>query len=156
VERAQRVPPPAPTRADLLPPHEITAVGIEMMISEEAEESLRLMTLRPSGELRLEEDDAPMRQAPAPPPPNNTARRDPPPVSAAARVTPPKPAPRPAAPAIAPPSAPPLPVPTPAPVARPRPTTPATASTPTAAIDAFFRGAGLPAQKVDERQAEQI
>ena len=36
VSRAQRVPPPDPTRADLVQPHEITAVGIEMLLKEEA------------------------------------------------------------------------------------------------------------------------
>src|SRR5688572_20008776 len=33
VEWAQRVPPPDPTRADMIAPQEITAVGIEMLIS---------------------------------------------------------------------------------------------------------------------------
>src|SRR5262245_2332170 len=37
VSMAQRVPPPDPTRADLLPPQEITDVGIEMLISDEVE-----------------------------------------------------------------------------------------------------------------------
>ena len=37
--KARRVPPPDPTRADLVQPHEITAVGIEMLIQEEAQTS---------------------------------------------------------------------------------------------------------------------
>ena len=39
VVKAQRVPPPDPTRADMVQPHEITAVGIEMLIQEEAQTS---------------------------------------------------------------------------------------------------------------------
>ncbi|HZL94735.1 MAG TPA: type VI secretion system-associated FHA domain protein TagH, partial [Vicinamibacterales bacterium] len=43
VSEAQRVPPPDPTRIDLVPADEITAVGIEMLISEDADiESLQI------------------------------------------------------------------------------------------------------------------
>jgi type VI secretion system protein len=146
VERAQRVPPPDPTRADLVPPHEITAVGIEWMISEEAEaEDARKASTNAAASLRLEEEP--------PPKPRNA---EPPPVSAAARipvtrkptVTPKSGAAQPtAAPAETAASAAPAP-PTPA---APRQTPGATSS---AGLDAFFRGAGLPAQKVDERLAE--
>jgi type VI secretion system FHA domain protein len=61
VIRAQRVPPPDPTRADLLPAHEITAVGIEVMISEEAEAGdLQRAAKLAVDSLRLE--DEPLRR----------------------------------------------------------------------------------------------
>ena len=60
VELALRVPPPDPTRADLVDPHEITGVGIEVLLSEEAEASaLRLMTQQAAANLRLEDDPPP-------------------------------------------------------------------------------------------------
>jgi type VI secretion system protein len=166
VVRAQRVPPPDPTRADLIQPHEITAVGIEVLLKDDAEfgEMQKAAKLAASS-LRLEED------APAEPParaaaakPNGSApsadRAPPPPVSAAARVTPAKqagaasapakPAASPAAKQSAPPSAPES--------AAKRATNgaapergPGSAS----ALDAFFRGAGLPLHKLDDKQAEQ-
>jgi len=45
VARAQRVSAPDPTRADMVQPHEITEVGIEMLLQEEAQlESLQRAT----------------------------------------------------------------------------------------------------------------
>jgi type VI secretion system FHA domain protein len=153
VERAQRVPPPDPTRADLVPGHEITAVGIEWMISEEAEaEDARRAAVHAVASLRLEDE-----------PPPKTPSVEPPAVSAAARLPAPrKPTVKPKSGAAAPkparqtaPAA-----PTEA-AARPESVAPnapaprqATAATSSAGLDAFFRGAGLPAQKLDERLAE--
>src|SRR5262245_43301167 len=164
VVRAQRVPPPDPTRADLVPAHEITAVGIEVLISEEADSTAVRRALKLAGEsLKLEDDPPPsahdrasrgaqpQKPSPAaqktttaakprgavaarPPVPATTKpRAEPPPVSAAARVAPPA-AP---APAVAPAAA---------------PSRGAPAGSP---LDAFFRGAGLPAQRLDDRQSEQ-
>ena len=57
VSKAQRVPPPDPTRADMVAPHEITAVGIEMLISEEVEiGQIQRMNKANAASLRLEED----------------------------------------------------------------------------------------------------
>jgi type VI secretion system FHA domain protein len=158
VSKAQRVPPPDPTRADMVAPHEITAVGIEMMISEEAEVgAIQRVNKANAANLRLEEDVAPAKrkhgerapQAPAaerpsaasPPPPQK--RAEPPPVSAAARIT--------QRPAPAAPQAPPA-----APAAKPAvASTPAQSAAPTPSLDAFFRGAGLPVQRLDDRDAEQ-
>jgi len=133
VIRAQRVPPPDPTRADLLPAHEITAVGIEVMISEEAETGdLQRAAKLAADSLRLEDDPPPPQRkaqsrSTAPAKPNGAAktngaaaprpRAEPPPVSAAARVAPP------AQPASA----------------------PARGTASAGSLDAFFRGAGLPA-----------
>ena len=157
VSKAQRVPPPDPTRADMVAPHEITAVGIEMLISEEVEvgEIQRLNKANAAG-LRLEEDVPKPLAKPQPEPPQLPAakraepapplakRAEPPPVSAAARVT------RPA------PSAPPIPSANP-PMPKPAaPTAPPAAAAAPASLDAFFRGAGLPAQRLDDRQAEQV
>jgi type VI secretion system FHA domain protein len=169
VDRAQRVPPPDPTRADLVPAHEITAVGIEWMISEEADpgDAYKVAANAAAG-LRLEED---------PPPPAHTVERtgesryEPPPVSAAARLAKSlKPAVKPKAPAIASatPAAPIPPVrsapaaPSVEPVTRSAAANaaatgsnrPPPAPGSGAALDAFFRGAGLPAQKLDDRLAE--
>lgn len=163
VTKAQRVPPPDPTRADLVPAHEITAVGIEMLLDEDSAESLQIVAPPKEHDLRLEDDPPPKQARTANPvaaaPP--AKRVEPPPVSAAARVamTPPK---QPAKTATA--AAPPSPRPTPAPAAKPQtpvaakaePPAPAkqvaATTTPTAALDAFFRGAGLPAPKLDDKQ----
>ena len=57
VSRAQRVDPPDPTSADLVQAHEITAVGIEMLISEETEaEALQQAAKLSAASLRLEAD----------------------------------------------------------------------------------------------------
>ena len=152
VSKAQRVPPPDPTRADMVAPHEITAVGIEMLISEEVEiGQIQRMNKANVASLRLEEDAprAPVKPQAEPPAPAAAApkRPEPPPVSAATRVTraapplPPLP-PKPAATA---------PIPKPTPSAPP----PAAAATP-ASLDAFFRGAGLQSQRLDDKQAEQV
>src|SRR5262245_19535590 len=71
VSKAQRVPPPDPTRADLVPAHEITAVGIEWMIDEEADQSHARAAARQhaanGANLTLAVDDPPPIR-PAPPP----------------------------------------------------------------------------------------
>jgi type VI secretion system protein len=163
VSKAQRVPPPDPTRADLVSPHEITAVGIEMLISDDVDVAdVRRITQANAASLRLEDDFAETKPhahvpkkpkaKPSEPPPEASfegivveelvegleaeppvRRSEPPPVSAAARIAPPAPK---AAPA--PPPPPPAP-----PVAR------------APSLDAFFRGAGLHPQQLDERQTEQ-
>ena len=153
VSKAQRVPPPDPTRADMVAPHEITAVGIEMLISEEVEiGQIQRMNKANVASLRLEEDAprAPVKPQAEPPAPAAAApkRPEPPPVSAATRVTR-------AAPPL--PPLPPKPVAT-APIPKqPTPSAPppAAAATP-ASLDAFFRGAGLPSQRLDDKQAEQV
>jgi type VI secretion system protein len=160
VQRAQRVPPPDPTRADLVQPHEITAVGIEMFIDEEAEEdSIRVATKLAGDSLRLEDD---------PPPPKHVAS-----VRASSPVESKQAAPTVgsgAAPAANKAGA-------PTPKARPRdskaaaPVTPAptrgaqlvaapaapSGSRPVSGelLDAFFRGAGVGPQSLDDKQAEQ-
>src|SRR5262245_41509569 len=166
VSRAQRVPPPDPTRADLVQPHEITAVGIEMLLKEEAHTAevqqaaqIAAASLRLEDEPRTVKRSLPPRaphapapqQAPAPqaPAPNPTARAEPPPVSAAARLAATLVANEPPAP-TAPKSAPKTAAPS-APAAR----APGSPAAPSAALDAFFRGAGLAAQPLDDRQVEQ-
>jgi hypothetical protein len=71
VSKAQRVPPPDPTRADLLSPHEITAVGIEMLISDDVEpDDVRRLTKANAASLRLQDDFAttkPIAKAPQKP-----------------------------------------------------------------------------------------
>ena len=173
VSKAQRVPPPDPTRADLVPGHEITAVGIEWMIDEGADQEDARKAAKQhaanGASLTLAEDPPPkpkaqrQPEASADPPPIRPA---PPAVSAAAHISTTKPkAPPPKSkaspPAPAAPSARPVP-PSPPPKAEPAPSasapaTRATASTATASVglDAFFRGAGLPALKLDDKQTEQ-
>jgi type VI secretion system protein len=166
VSRAQRVPPPDPTRADLVQPHEITAVGIEMLLKEEAHTAeVQQAANLAAASLRLE--DEPASRTPARPAP--TARVEPPPVSAAARLAasiaakdPAPSTPKPTVTAGAATRAP-IPPPSPPPAARsslsPPATPPARAASSTAsqtaALDAFFRGAGLPAQPLDDKQVEQ-
>src|SRR5204863_3794744 len=173
VSAAQRVPPPDPTRADLVPGHEITAVGIEWMIDEGADQEDARKAAKQhaanGANLTLVED--PPARPKARPLPElsddpSPIRPAPPPVSAAARIsTAPKPPPKPptkpttpspkskaspAAPAVAsarpaPPSPPP-PKGDPAPSASAtpaRPTASSAAAAPSAGLDAFFRGAGL-------------
>ena len=165
VSKAQRVPPPDPTRADMVAPHEITAVGIEMLISEEAEigqiqrlqqSERREPAARGRRRRRCKRNRKPSRRPRRSAPSRRRAaapkRPEPPPVSAAARVTPPRPPPVSAA---APPS-PPKPAAT-APVAKPTASAPPPAAVATpASLDAFFRGAGLQPQRLDDKQAEQV
>jgi type VI secretion system FHA domain protein len=148
---AQRVPPPDPTRADLVQAHEITAVGIEMLLSEEAETSAIMKAAQLSAaSLRLEDDPPPPKHeelraveaaspgagAAAPSPPPRAQPKAPPPVSAAERVAP---AAKPAAPpaAAAPPRA-------PAPPAPARSSAPAAARQPAAAPAAANGAAAAP------------
>jgi type VI secretion system protein len=188
VERAQRVPPPDPTRADLVQPHEITAVGIEMFIDEEAEaDSIRVATKLAGDSLRLEDDppppkhvaasgaDSPVESKPA----SATPSRATAPAAKAPLAPPPGASSKPTArPASAPPKAPAAPepsklldvVPPPAPRSAAQPAAsaargPQLLATAAAApgsrpvsgelLDAFFRGAGLGAQNLDDKQAEQ-
>jgi type VI secretion system FHA domain protein len=179
VSRAQRVPPPDPTRADLIQAHEITAVGIEMMLDEEAKSgSLHLASQANAANLRLADDVPPMpprlepaaaelvKARPAAPKPAAPA---PPPVSAAARVVAPsgktsKPVTGTAAKPAAPPAPAPFPPQTeasaalPSGPAAPAPAMPARAAPaiPGGMLDAFFRGAGLTPQKIDEKTAEEM
>src|SRR5690606_6910816 len=118
VKLAERVPPPDPTRADLLEAHEIAPLGIAMLVDEQADsERIRLAQQR-SAELSLVDDLPPSRHVPTPtaeeaakPKPaqaaaakptaeNAPAKRAaaPPPVSAAAHVTAKPAAPKPSAP----------------------------------------------------------
>jgi len=140
VSRAQRVPAPDPTRADLVQPHEITAVGIEMLLKEEAHTAeVQQAAQLAAASLRLEEEPTPIKN------------HEPPPVSAAARLAASLTGKEPAAPSTK--SAPTAAVNgarTPQPAAKG--TAPATASV---TLDAFFRGAGLPAQRLDDKQIEQ-
>jgi type VI secretion system FHA domain protein len=165
VIRAQRVPPPDPTRADLVPAHEITAVGIEVMICEEAETGdLQRAAKLAADSLRLEDEPPPPphQQAQnrwvAPAKPSASAKTngaaaqnpatktngaaapkppaEPPPVSAASRIPS-------ASAGVSAPAA---------PAARPAPARGAAAG---GALDAFFRGAGLPPQRLDDKQSEQ-
>ena len=157
VSKAQRVPPPDPTRADMVAPHEITAVGIEMLISEEVEiGQIQRMNKANVASLRLEEDAPRAQVKPKAEPPAPAAaapkRPEPPPVSAATRVTRAAPPP----PPLPPPPLPPKPAAT-APIPKPTPSAPPPAPTATpASLDAFFRGAGLPSQRLDDKQAEQV
>jgi len=148
VVKALRVPPPDPTRADMVQAHEITAVGIEMLLQEEAKtESVQRAAKLAGQSLRLEEERPPAKHAPAQP---GASRPEPPPVSAAARVSAPAPkAPVSAASKPSQASAKPA-----ASTAPPLPTNSSAPVLPTSTLDAFFRGAGLAAQKLDERQAE--
>jgi type VI secretion system protein len=153
VSKAQRVPAPEPTRADMVAPHEITGVGIEVLLGDKDETGeTRRVGQAAAEHLRLEEDlhplttTVPSLRPPAATPAEPAPRRmEPPPVSAAARL-----GERPAASSApkaagGPPAAkPPPPVPPAMTAARPTP------------LDAFFRGAGLPAQRLDEKQAEQL
>jgi type VI secretion system FHA domain protein len=82
VVKAQRVPPPDPTRADMVSPHEITAVGIEMLISDEVDVAdMQRINKANAANLRLEDDFAqtkphahvPKKPKPSEPPPEPPA-----------------------------------------------------------------------------------
>jgi type VI secretion system protein len=147
VERAQRVESPDPTGRDLVDAHEITGVGIEMVLSEEAgAETLRAAARKRVDELRLEDDPPPRQPSRAKPngaagqPALNSGPAGParPGTSPGGRATAParaqaeqKPAGQPAAPHTASP-----------------------AGQRSTALAAFFRGAGLPDLAVDDKQVE--
>jgi type VI secretion system FHA domain protein len=178
VSKAARVPPPDPTRADLVPPHEITAVGIEMLLSEEADVGqFQRAAKANAAKLRLEDDPPKQQSAPAVAPPEpapqagsagaaTTLRRaEPPPVSAAARValSPSTPKPKPPLPppgAAVRPNAPPPPAAAAVSAPRERAAPQVAAATASGAqqvaLEAFFRGAGLPVQKLDDKTADQV
>ena len=152
VELAQRVPPPDPTRADLVDPHEITGVGIEMLLSEEAEAgALRRAAQLAATSLRLEDDPPASTHLPSTPAPR-PAQPEPPPVSAAQRVSAPahstsrSPSTRQRQKTVAPRA--------PAPGSPPHVN--ASAAGTVGGLEAFFRGAGLPTPKLDEKQADQL
>ncbi|HEY9182606.1 MAG TPA: type VI secretion system-associated FHA domain protein TagH, partial [Gammaproteobacteria bacterium] len=89
VAKAQRVPPPDPTRADMVAPHEITAVGIEMLISEEVEVGqIQRAQKANAASLRLEEEPPPSKHTEQSISQSATTlpRAEPPPVSAAAHL----------------------------------------------------------------------
>jgi type VI secretion system FHA domain protein len=168
VSRAQRVPPPDPTRADLVQPHEITAVGIEMLLKEEAHTAeVQQAANLAAASLQLEDEPASAKRAPAPH--AAASRVEPPPVSAAARLaatitgkepapSTPKPATAAAAARASTASAPAGRAARPPPVAPPAPPQSRAAGSstaPAAGLDAFFRGAGLPAEALDDKQIEQ-
>ena len=69
VSRAQRVSPPAPMRGDLVPAHAITAVGIELMLEEVAEQEHAREAARPQ-----EDNAARLTLAEDPPPKPKTVR----------------------------------------------------------------------------------
>src|SRR5688572_26025355 len=81
VSKAQRVSPPDPTRGDLVSPHEITAVGIEMLISDDAETgAFQRITNANAASLRLEDDFARTNpQSKAAPKPKESERSPEPP-----------------------------------------------------------------------------
>jgi type VI secretion system FHA domain protein len=157
VSRAQRVPPPDPTRADMVAPHEITAVGIEMIINESAEISqIQRLNKANAAALRLEEDPAVPKSGATS---INTSaitlpRAEPPPVSAAAHV--PLGAPKRKAKTNTAPPAPAAAAPQPRSEPAPTPTQAAAVASGSVTLDAFFRGAGLPAPKLDDKEAEQM
>jgi len=179
VSKAQRVPPPDPTRADMVSPHEITAVGIEMLISDEADagEMQRINKANAAG-LRLEDDFArtkphahvpkkPKASEPPPEPPSEEIVLEAPaddddgldalaaelvldtPPAAPARR--PEPPPVSAAARIAPPAPNPQPAPPP-----PKPQPPVAPVAPAPSLDAFFRAAGLQPQRLDDKQTERV
>ena len=177
VSKAQRVPPPDPTRPDMLSPHEITAVGIEMLISDNVDDAdVRRITKANAVSLRLEDDFA--RTKPQGPQAPKASERPPEPPAVeivleapdddieldalAAELVlhalpgPPakRPGPPPAGPAApiapAPPNPDPAPPP-PKPAAAPPP--PPVASAPS--LDAFFRAAGLQPHRLDDKQTDQ-
>jgi type VI secretion system FHA domain protein len=152
VDRMQRVDAPEPTKRDLVDPFEITGVGLETLLDQD-----QATTLSPldygftSGELALVPDEASQPPAAAPRPAakphaSDTARvrtsSQLPPIKvkrrrklsraevAAQRAA--------AAEPVAPPPAEPTPV------------------APTLTLDAFFRGARMPAMALDEQQSEAL
>ena len=144
VSRAQRVPPPDPTRGDLVEAHEITGV-IDVLLDEEAQDAdVRHAAQLAASTLRLEDEP---KSARAP-------QHEPVPVSAAARLAASLAERDPAAPSArsaksASPAA-------ASAATRAAPAAgPASAPAPSGVLDAFFRGAGLPAQRLDEKQVEQ-
>jgi type VI secretion system FHA domain protein len=177
VSKAQRVPPPDPTRGDLVSPHEITAVGIEMMISDEAETGdFQRVTKANAASLRLQDDLAqtkphahvpkkPKVSEPPPAAPVVEEILDVPPVEEILDIPPvedvldaPDPAARRAEP---PPVSAAARFAAPAPKLEPAARAPNAASPPppvasTPSLDAFFRAAGLQPQQLDDKQAEHV
>jgi type VI secretion system protein len=153
VDRAKRVPPPDPTRADMIAPQEITAVGIEMLISDEVEiGEIQRLGRANAANLRLADEPAAFTHVPshAPPAPKRT---EPPPVSAAGRLARTMTKSHEQTPASFP--APPVAPRTAAATPQPPPPAPAPSGAPRA-LEAFFRGAGLQARRMDDRQAAEV
>jgi len=163
VERAQRVDPPDPTSADLVQAHEITAVGIEMLLDEDAgAESLKRAAQMSAASLRLEDDPPPSkhrRPEPAAQSQAGPAKLGSPPKQAPAPQPKPAQAAQPAAKSSLTPKA------TAAnsllantgtgPQVKP-PMAQARQAAPARTLDPFFRGAGLPSHKLDEKQVEVV
>lgn len=172
VDLAQRVPPPEPTGEQLLHAHEITGVGIELLLKDEEEEEERARraasdarAAAPPRKTATQNDLPQLELAPDPAP----AR-----ASAAAAVAAPVEAPAASAPAASQCAAPAARTAAPAPPAAARgaassagtppkrsepqaPTPPrSTSGRPSAALEPFFRGAGLDPQPVDEKLAELV
>ena len=151
VERAKRVDPPDPTSADLVQAHEITAVGIEMLISEETEaESLKRAAQLSAANLRLEDDPQPPKHG-RPAEPAKQAQS--PPQQPARQKAHPKPEPSLIPKATAANSL----LANTATGPRLKPPTGETRQAGAApTLEAFFRGAGLPSQKLDEKQVDLV
>jgi type VI secretion system FHA domain protein len=179
VVKAQRVPPPDPTRGDLVSPHEITAVGIEMLISDEVEiADVHRLTKANAASLRLEDDTFATTKPHAHLPKKRKASEEPPEppaeeivleapsddieldalaaelvLDALPSAPPKRPEPPPVSAAAR--------VPASAPKVGPAapPATPAPPPEPVAAapsLDAFFRAARLQPQQLDAVQTEQV
>jgi type VI secretion system protein len=179
VVKAQRVPPPDPTRGDLVSPHEITAVGIEMLISDEAETGdVQRLNKANAASLRLEDDFArtkphahvPKKPKASEPPPERPAEEivlEGPPAdieldALAAELVleelPAAPAKRPEPPPVSAAArvtaaAPKIELAATPPQSAPPPPPPAPSAP---SLDAFFRAAGLQPQRLDEKQTEQV
>lgn len=182
VVKAQRVPPPDPTRGDLVSPHEITAVGIEMLISDDAETGdVQRLNKANAASLRLEDDFARTKpHAHVPKKPKASEREPDPPALSVEEIVleapgadepdeldvlaaelvlddvPAAPAKRPEPPPVSAAARvmPPAPKVEPAARSKPAPPPPAVASAPS--LDAFFRAAGLQPQRLDDKQTEQV
>lgn len=142
VDLKQRVEAPEETSYDLVDALEITGIGLESILSEDTADTLVPLTYKFKTEGLSLEDDEPAPRKPvakprptakAVPPPRAGARRDAR-VPARARVSH-------AAPGASPP-------PNSAPAAPAQPTA--------ASLEAFFRGAGISAPRLDPEQTEKI
>jgi type VI secretion system FHA domain protein len=151
VDRAQQVEPPDPTTNDLVDAYEVTGVGLEDLLSEHAEAAaFKQAAERRAAKLRLEETSDRLA----------TARVAEKPAAAyAAKPTAAKAeAPRPAAPKAASPAPAPVPKAASAKPQSPRSEPPvaaagaSTSAADTSPLAAFFRGAGLAPQELDDKQ----
>ncbi len=180
VDLAQRVEAPEPTGRDLVDAYEVTGVGIEELLTEDEAETLTPPSKLDEVEIVLELEDppapkpAPKRAASAEPPaaslpakspvasasggvrPKTQAGASPARPGAAAAAKPAAPAAKaPSRQAATPPSAPASPPARPAPAAEPN-LLPMDGARASAALDAFFRGAGIAPQRIDPAQADVV